>query len=71
MKRDPKPLNLTGLAMDNQGVAKEGSSWPGPKGCSTIRIYVGVIWVVVKIMAPFWIPIIVRHLIFRVPNKGP
>ena len=27
--------------------------------------------VVVKIMGPFWIPIIVRHLIFRVPNKGP
>ena len=29
------------------------------------------IWVVVKIMVPFWIPIIVRHLIFRVPKKGP
>ena len=28
------------------------------------------IWVVVKIMAPFWIPIIIRHLIFRVPKKG-
>ena len=29
------------------------------------------ICVVVKIMAPFWIPIILRHLIFMVPNKGP
>ena len=29
------------------------------------------IWVVVKIMVPFWIPIIIRHLIFRVPKKGP
>ena len=29
------------------------------------------IWVDVKIMVPFWIPIIVRHLIFRVPEKGP
>ena len=29
------------------------------------------IWVVVKIMVPFWVPIIVRHLIFRVPKKGP
>ena len=29
------------------------------------------IWVVVKIMVPFWIPVIIRHLIFRVPNKGP
>ena len=27
--------------------------------------------VVVKTMVPFWIPIIVRHLIFRVPKKGP
>ena len=25
-----------------------------------------MIWVVVKIMVPFWIPIIMRHLIFRV-----
>ena len=29
------------------------------------------IWVVVKIMVHFWIPIIIRHLIFRVPQKGP
>ena len=27
--------------------------------------------VVVNIMVPFWILIIVRHLIFRVPKKGP
>ena len=28
-------------------------------------------WVVVKIMVPFWIPIMIRHLIFRVPTpKG-
>ena len=29
------------------------------------------IWVVVKIMVPFWVPIIIRHLLFRVPRKGP
>ena len=29
------------------------------------------IWVAVKIMVPFWIPIIIWHLIFRVPKKGP
>ena len=29
------------------------------------------IWVVVKIMVPFWVLIIIRHLIFRVPTKGP
>ena len=28
-------------------------------------------WVVVKTMVPFGIPIIIRHLIFRVPKKGP
>ena len=27
--------------------------------------------VVVKIMVPFWVPDIVRHLLFRVPKKGP
>ena len=27
--------------------------------------------VVVKIMVPSWVPVIVRHLIFRVPKKGP
>ena len=26
----------------------------------------GPMWVVVKIMVPFWIPSIIRHLIFRV-----
>ena len=26
-------------------------------------------WVVVKIIVPFWIPIKVRHLIFRVPKR--
>ena len=28
------------------------------------------IWVVVKMMGPF-VPIIIRHLIFRVPKEGP
>ena len=27
-------------------------------------------WVVIKIMVPFWVPIIIRPLIFRVPQKG-
>ena len=30
-----------------------------------------VIWVVVKIMVPFWIPVVIRPLIFGVPKKGP
>ena len=32
---------------------------------------VSLIWVVVKIMVPFWLTIIIRHLTFRVPKKGP
>ena len=37
-----------------------------------ISIYLCMcIWVVVKIMVPFWVPIIIRPLIFRVPKKGP
>ena len=31
---------------------------------------VSSIWVVVKIMVPFWVFNIVRHLLFRVPKKG-
>ena len=30
-----------------------------------------VIWVVVKIMVPVWIPIIVRHLNLRYPKRDP
>ena len=30
-----------------------------------------LLWVVVKIMVPFWVPTIVRPLICRVPKKGP
>ena len=29
------------------------------------------IWVVVKIMVPFWVPNIVRHRLLTVPKKGP
>ena len=28
-------------------------------------------WVVVKIRVPFWVPMIIRHLSFRVPKKDP
>ena len=28
-------------------------------------------WVVVKIRIPFWVLNIIRHLLFRVPKKGP
>ena len=41
----------------------EGSVPPFPATTCT--------WVVVKIMVPFWVPTIIRHLIFRVSKKGP
>ena len=28
-------------------------------------------WVVVKIMVPFWVLSILRHLVFRGPKRGP
>ena len=37
------------------------------KGVEYVYIY---IWVVVKIMVFLWFPIIIRHLVFRVPKKG-
>ena len=33
-----------------------------------IYIYIYV-WAVVKIRVPFWVPNIIRHLIFRVPKR--
>ena len=38
--------------------------------CGIMGLNTFWIWVVVKIMVPFWVPIILRHLIFRVPKKG-
>ena len=37
--------------------------------CASRKLGLLNMWVDVKIMVPFWIPII-RHLIFRVPQKG-
>ena len=31
----------------------------------------GSIWMVVKMMVPFWVLNITRHLVFRGPKKGP
>ena len=39
---------------------------PGLQGLYRVSI-----WVVVEIMAPLWVPIIIRHLLFRVPKRGP
>ena len=33
-------------------------------------IHAHPIWAIVKIMVPFWIPINIRHLVFRLPKKG-
>ena len=40
----------------------------GPEICGGVC---DLTWVVVKIMVPFWVLNIIRHLVFRVPKKGP
>ena len=40
-------------------------------GVCLVAFQAGPRWVVVTIMAPFCVPIIIRHLLFRVPKKGP
>ena len=54
--------------------AEKSKFVPRPLTCKgvaseSLRFY--VIWVVVKIMVPFWVPIIIQDLLFRVPKKGP
>ena len=44
------------------------ASPPSSRECLQSKQY---ILVVVKIMVPLWVPIIIRHLIFRVSKKGP
>ena len=54
--------------------AQASSTQYGPKTSTvTENRYTDVrcMWEVAKIMVPFWIPIIMRHLIFSVPKKGP
>ena len=67
-------------------VLKKQGSFQGPfkgsfKGLGFYRVYGSMyhcsicmyvyIWVVVKIMVPFWVLIIIRHLLFGVPQRGP
>ena len=56
----PKPR----LSGSQKGIAME--LYRGTYGC--IGLYKSI-WVVVRIMVPFWIPIIIRHLIFRDPKR--
>ena len=37
----------------------------------TIETLLAAIWMAVKMMVPFWLLNIIRHLIWRVPKKGP
>ena len=50
-----------------QQVLKLHGEWGGGGVC---KLGVHVMWVAVKMVVPFWIPIIVRQPIFRVPQKG-
>ena len=35
------------------------------------RVSNKIMWVLSKIMVPFWVPNILRHLLFRVPKHRP
>ena len=63
----PKPLNLKGL---KPVLAKERKR-PRHTRAPALPNHHKAIWVVVKIMVPFWVLNIIQHLIFRVPKKGP
>ena len=43
---------------------------PKKRPISKPRDFASLIWVVVRIMVPFWVPIFIRHLLFKVPKKG-
>ena len=60
-------------AADQLDIQLKGSAWHYSLPCfhESREIIYHTIWVVVKIMVPFWVLIIIRHLIFRVPKKGP
>ena len=47
------------LECPNLGLVGQGSSDDGCK------------WGLIKIMGPFGVPNIIRHLLFKVPKKGP
>ena len=73
--RSLRELRLRHLTFLYLGFRNSSLTSPRPFLSSIERTWdcyiMGTIWVVVKIMVPFWIPIIIRHLIFRVPKKGP
>ena len=61
----------TGPARGNVTAAESGSLRKlgvAPRNRLNFASVKAARWVVVK---PFWVPIIIRHLIFRVPKKGP
>ena len=51
-------------------IGRELGYCPHLASLHNMRHIKGIIWVVVKIVVPFWILFIIRHLVFRVPKKG-
>ena len=42
-----------------------------PEGIRLVGNIKASIWVVVNIRVPFWVLIIIQHLMFKVPKRGP
>ena len=75
----PHGLNEAKAASSRQHAPKTGRMnfarhpcLPGSavKGMTEVSLLNEDTWVVVKIMVPLGVPIIIRHLLFRVPQKG-
>ena len=65
---DPDESPIKGAVFIHHGSTVRTSHKPCQ---SSGFLIVTKIWVVVKIVVLFWVLIIVRHLILRVPKKGP
>ena len=65
--------SATGRAATVMNDEAENTAWTPVQAETFLKAFKveGLGWVVVKIMVPFGVPIIIRHLLFRVPKKGP
>ena len=52
-------------------MAQVGLAQVGFQGCAIYLACYSGIWVVVKIMVPFGVFSMIRHLVFRGPQRGP
>ena len=70
--RNGRPTKITFFVKGAYMAWAKKGLWTLQFGAQTLSpecLFLCSIWVDVKIMVPFWVPIIVRHLTFRVPKR--